>query len=389
MRGKDPYAYGSYSAWTPLTVDTDKPGVPFVTAGIYRNDGLPHGGAGASDTFTFTPASETSDLAAFVYKLDYDTAATTVATTAAKSVTLSPRDGHRTLRVQAKDSAGNLSNPNLYVFEAGSAALAQPLPGATIVKRTKLQITTPVAGYTRAYFEYRRGPGGATLPVPSANLTSATGAPITATAASPVTLSALGGYAVWNATDTLSLVAGVVEVRAQIYTATGSTPAYTIPWVRVSIDSSGDGASTDEIGPGSVNLLTGDYGVSSTDADEMGLSVARSTSSRKTSDGYQPMAQRLTINQQQVSTDLTGFTVPSTSSALRSTARGQGEVTPVDSLEITYHLVTTETEGAQVIGYPDADVRVSKNGYDPEHGGGIRLDPEGGDEGGRRRRTGW
>ncbi|WP_143193835.1 LamG-like jellyroll fold domain-containing protein [Micromonospora sp. CB01531] len=370
VRAKDPYVYGAWTGWSTLTVDTVKPGVPFVSATIYLNDGQPHGGAEAPDTFTFTPASGTNDLAAFVYKFDYESSATTVAATGATSVTLRPRDGHRTLTVQAKDSAGNLSNANLYVFDAGNAALAQPLPGATIVKRTKLQVTTPVAGYTRAYFEYRRGPGGSTLAVPSANLTSATGAPITATAASPVSLSSLGGYAIWSATDTLGLVGGVVEVRAQIYTATGGTPAYTTPWVRVSVDSSGDGAAGDEIGPGSVNLLTGDYALSSTDADELGLSVGRSSSSRKPTDGYQPMAQLLTANQQQVSTDLTGFTVPSTSSAARSTARGQGEVTPVASLEITP--VTTTSN----------DTYVAVGG----DGGGMRL----GMAAGRTyRMTGW
>ncbi|MEU3457468.1 LamG-like jellyroll fold domain-containing protein [Micromonospora sp. NPDC006766] len=357
VRAKDPYVYGAWTGWSTVTVDTVKPGVPFVSAGIYKNDGQPHGGAEAPDSFTFTPASGTNDLAAFVYKFDYESSATTLPATAATSVTLRPRDGHRTLTVQAKDSAGNLSSPNLYVFEAGAAALAQPLPGATIVKRTKLQVTTPVAGYTRAYFEYRRGPGGATLPVPSANLTSATGAPITATAASPVTLSTLGGYAIWTAADTLGLVGGVVELRAQIYTATGGTPAYTTPWLRVSVDSSGDGAASDDIGPGSVNLLTGDYGISSTDSDELGLSVGRSSSSRKPTDGYQPMGQLLTANQQQVSTDLTGFTTPSTSSAARSTARGQGEVTPVASLEITP--VTTTSN----------DTYVAVGG----DGGGMRL----------------
>ncbi|NJP33454.1 LamG-like jellyroll fold domain-containing protein [Micromonospora thermarum] len=358
VRAKDPWNYGAWTAWTPLTVDTDKPGVPFVSATIYLNDGQPHGGASQPDTFTFTPANGTTDLAAFVYKFDYDATATTVAATGAKSVTLAPRDGHRTLTVQAKDSAGNLSSPNLYIFDAGNAALAEPLPGATIVKRTKLRITTPVTGYTRTYFEYRRGPGGATLPVPSANLTSATGAPITATANSPVALSSLGGYAIWNATDTLGLVGGVVEVRAHLYTATGTTPAYTIPWVRVTVDSSGDGAAGDEVGPGSVNLLTGEYALSATDADELGLSVSRSATSRDPADGYQPMAERLTANQQQVSIDLTGFTVPATSSALRSTARGQGETTPADSLEIT-PVTTTSNDTYVAVGGDNGGLRLS------------------------------
>ncbi|MEU6024443.1 LamG-like jellyroll fold domain-containing protein [Micromonospora sp. NPDC047134] len=346
VRGKDPHTYGAWTGWTTLTVDTTKPGVPFVSATIYLDDGQPHGGAEAPDTFTFTPAAGTTDLAAFVYKLDYEASATTVAATGAKSVTLRPRDGQRTLTVQAKDSAGNLSDPNMYVFSAGDAALAQPLPGATIVKRTKLEVTTPVTGYTRAYFEYRRGPGGAVLPIPSANLTSATGAPIFATAASPVALSSLGGYAIWNATDTLGLTGGVVEVRARLYTASGSTPAYTIPWVQVTVDSSGASAATTEVGPGSVNLLSGDYSLSATDADELGLSVSRVSSSRKRGDGYLPMAERLTPNQEQISTNLTGFTVPTTSSAVRSTARGQGETTPADSLEITP--VTTSSNDTYV-----------------------------------------
>ncbi|NBE82077.1 LamG-like jellyroll fold domain-containing protein [Micromonospora rubida] len=358
VRAKDPWNYGGWTAWTPLTVDTEKPGVPFVSATIYLSDGQPHGGASQADTFTFTPAGGATDLAAFVYKFDYDSAATTVAATGAKSVMLAPRDGHRTLTVQAKDSAGNLSNPNQYVFDAGNAALAEPLPGATIVKRTKLRITTPVTGYTRTYFEYRRGPGGATLPVPSANLTSGTGAPITANAASPVALSSLGGYAIWNATDTLGLIGGVVEVRAHLYTATGTTPAYTIPWVRASVDSSGDGAADDEVGPGSVNLLTGDYALSATDADELGLSVSRSASSRDPADGYQPMAQRLNANQQQISTDLTGFTVPTTSSAVRSTARGQGETSPADSLEIT-PVTTTSNDTYVAVGGDGGALRLS------------------------------
>ncbi|RNL91391.1 hypothetical protein EFE23_23530 [Micromonospora solifontis] len=357
VRAKDPYAYGAWSAWTPLTVDTTKPGVPFVSATIYLNDGQPHGGASQPDTFTFTPASGTTDLAAFVYKFDYDSTATTVAATGTKTVTLSPRDGHRTLTVQAKDSAGNLSDPNLYVFDAGNAALAEPLPGATIVKRTKLRITTPVTGYTRAYFEYRRGPGGATLPVPSVNLTSATGAPITATAASPVALSSLGGYAIWNATDTLGLVGGVVEVRAQIYTSTGATPAYTTPWVRVNVDSSGSAAAGDDVGPGSVNLLTGNYSLSATDVDALSLSVTRSSASRNPADGYQRMAELLTANQQQVSTDLAGFTVPTTSSAVRSTARGQGETTPVDSLEIT-PVTTTSNDTYVAVGGDNGGMRL-------------------------------
>jgi hypothetical protein len=56
--------YSPWSAWIPITVDTTAPGVPFVSASLYANDGQPHGGAGVADTFTFNPASTTTDLGA-------------------------------------------------------------------------------------------------------------------------------------------------------------------------------------------------------------------------------------------------------------------------------------------------------------------------------------
>ncbi|MFI5937922.1 LamG-like jellyroll fold domain-containing protein [Actinoplanes sp. NPDC051494] len=358
VRAKDPYADGTWSGWTDLSIDTTKPLVPHVSAAIYLNDGQPHGGASQADSFTFTPASGTSDLAAFVYRLDTDASATTVATTGPVSVTLTPRDGQRTLTVQAKDRAGNLSAANAYTFSAGNAALAQPLPGATVVKRTKLEVTTPVAGYARAYFEYRRGPGAAVLAVPSANLTAATGAPITATAAAPVAFSALGGHAVWNASDTLGAVGGVIEVRARIYTATSTAPVYDTPWVRVTVDSNGTGGASEDADPGQVNLLTGDFGLNETDVDEAGLSVKRSAQSRGPAAGQVPMPERLTANQQQVSADLTGFTVPATSTALRSTARGQGDVTPVDSVEITPAATGTSNDTYVALGGDTGGMRL-------------------------------
>lgn len=336
VKGNDGRNDGAWSAWTTFTVDTVKPGVPFVSAGLYLNDGQPHGGAGVADTFTLTPAAGTTDLAAFVYQLDTATTQTTLPATAATTVPITPpSDGHRSLTVWAKDRAGNLSNPNVYAFSVGSAALAQPLPGATLVKRTKLAVDSVVPQYTRAYFEYRRGPGGAVLPVPSAHLLSATGGPVTATAASPANLSAIGGSAIWNAVDTLGAVGGVVEIRAQMYTDTSTTPVYATAWVRATVDPNGDDAASAEIGPGSVNLLTGDFSTTDTDTEDLGLSVSRSTSSRASSGGWLAQGERLTVNQQQVSTDLTGFVVPFTTTAARSTAFGQGETTPVDSLAIT------------------------------------------------------
>ena len=46
------------------------------------------------------------------------------------------------------------------------------------------------------------------------------------------------------------------------------------------VDRAADGAATDNVGPGSVNLLTGDSTLSDTDASFFGMTVTRTASSR-------------------------------------------------------------------------------------------------------------
>jgi len=138
---------------------------------------------------------------------------------------------------------------------------------------------------------------------------------------------------VWNAVDTLGTTGGVVQVRAVLYPDADGTIGYATQWTTVTVDSNGDGAGGDEVGPGSVNLLTGDYTLSSKDADEFGLSVSRTASSREPTDGWLPQGERLTANQQQISTDVAGFANDGVAVFARDTSRGQGSST--DSLKIT------------------------------------------------------
>ena len=309
VRADDPTGAGAWTGWTGFTVDTTVPGTPFVSSTLYVNDGQPHGGAGVQGTFTFQPPTGMTDLGAYVYTLTGSAPTaliptTTLPATGTTSVNITPPvDGTLTLTVRAKDTAGNESTTaNVYTFKVGAAALAQPVAGASVARRMKLSVDSAIAEYTRGYFEYRRGGGGVILPVPSANLTTAAGVQLTATAASPATLANLGGYAVWSAADTLGLVGGVVEVRAQLYTATSTNPVFATPFVRVSVDVDADGAAGTSVGPGSVNLLTGDYTLSSTDTDDLGLAVGRTASSRRPADGFVEQQEHLTVNEQQVST---------------------------------------------------------------------------------------
>jgi len=320
-------AASGWSGWCEFTVDTTKPGVPFVSSPQYPEHGR---GTAASGTFTFTPAPGNTDVASFTYQMDTDTSAATVNGTGPTSVTITPSaEGTRTLTVRAKDHAGNISDPKHYVFDVGRAGIAQPRPGAIAITRMKIALDVADPTLTRATFGYRRGPGGTELDIPLANLRKADGSPITT---DPVTLSTLGGYAIWNAADTLGSAGGVVQVRAVLY-PDGGGASYTTAWVTATVDSDGDVAAATSVGPGSVNLLTGDYTLSSSDVDELGLSVGRVASSRKPTDGWLPQGQRLTVNQQQVGTDTTGFGNGGTSTLARSTVLGQASST--DSLEVT------------------------------------------------------
>ena len=119
-----------------------------------------------------------------------------------------------------------------------------------------------------------------------------------------------------------------------LYPEADGPAGYPTGWTTVTVDTNGDGAEGDEVGPGSVNLLTGDYTVSSQDADEFGMAVSRTASSREPGDGWLPQGERLTANQQQISTDTSGFVNNfGTATFGRFTPRGQSSST--DSLEIT------------------------------------------------------
>ncbi|MFB7469574.1 ricin-type beta-trefoil lectin domain protein [Kitasatospora sp. NPDC056184] len=318
------------SGWvnTPFTVDTVKPGTPFVTSADYPADGLWHGAANQAGSFTFSVPAGTDDLAAYVYTLDGG-APVTVNATAALTASITPTtEGRRVLSVQAKDRAGNLSPPAEYVFHVGQAGISSPVNGTQAAKRVKLAVDAQEQ-FKRVVYEYRRGPGATEYAVPRTNLTKADNTPVTE---DKPRLADLGPHADWNVLDTLGNVGGVVQIRARLFPEDGSGAGYTTVWNTITVDRNADGAASAEVGPGSVNLLTGDFSTDVTDADEFGMSVARTSSSRGTDRGWQPQGERLTANQRQIGTDTNGFSAgPVTLS--RSTARGHDSST--DSLLIT------------------------------------------------------
>ncbi|MEV8321588.1 ricin-type beta-trefoil lectin domain protein [Kitasatospora sp. NPDC056731] len=309
----------SRSGWvgTNVIADTVKPGTPFVSSADYPADGLWHGTANQAGSFTFSPAPGTDDTAAYVYTLDGGTPVT-VAATGALTTSITPTtEGRRVLSVQSKDRAGNLSPPATYTFQVGQAGMSSPVNGTQSAKRVKLAVDAQ-AQFQRVVYQYRRGPGATEYNVPRTNLTKADN---TAVTEDKPRLADLGPHANWSVLDTLGQVGGVVQVRALLFPEDGSGNGYATVWNTITVDRNADGAASTGIGPGSVNLLTGDYSTDVTDADERGLSVKRATSSRDVGRGWQPQGERLTLNQRQVGTDLTGFTAGQATLS-RSTARG-------------------------------------------------------------------
>ncbi|MGW4897651.1 DNRLRE domain-containing protein [Kitasatospora sp. NPDC004240] len=324
----DNVIHGGWSPDLTLRVDTVKPGAPFVTSAAYPADTAWHGKAGQPGTFTFTTPSGTTDDIAYVYSLDGAAPVTVNATGAATVEITPPADGFRVLKVQTKDRAGNLSDPTSYAFQVGQAGITSPVDGSRVAKRVKLSVAAQDQ-YKRVLYQYRRGPGAAEYDVPIANLTKANNTPITE--AKP-RLADLGEWANWTVVDTLGSVGGVVQVRAVLFPEDGSGTGYATGWNTMTVDRNADGAANTAIGPGAVNLLTGDYSTDATDTDEFGMSVKRASSSRDLARGWQAQGERLSANQHQVSTDLTGF-VPGQANIARSTARGHDNST--DSLLVT------------------------------------------------------
>ncbi|MFF8775569.1 ricin-type beta-trefoil lectin domain protein, partial [Kitasatospora sp. NPDC015120] len=117
--------------------------------------------------------------------------------------------------------------------------------------------------------------------------------------------------------------------RAKLFPEDGSGAGYATVWNTITVDRNADGAAGAGIGPGSVNLLTGDFSTDVTDANEFGMSVARTSSSRDLARGWQPQGERLSANQRQVSTDTAGFSA-GPADISRSTVRGHDSST--DSL---------------------------------------------------------
>ncbi|MFF0131583.1 DNRLRE domain-containing protein [Streptomyces mirabilis] len=282
-RSGDGSANSTWSTFRTLTVDTTAPATTQMSSTGFpagQWSGTPDDNGDFTGTFTFTPP--TSDVKEVQWNLDsgtWQSAATTGTAVTAKPVF---RAGKHTLTARTKDAAGNVSTSTTYTFYAGSgAALLTPGDGDRPARRTELAGQGKTSD-TGVRYQYRRGETDSWKDIPAQDVRhKSDGSTLSAW---PATVT--GGTAealTWNVTDTLS-EDGPVDVRAVFTDGTTTDPS---PATRITVDRNAGEAPSEQVGPGSVNTLTGDFGLSSTDASAFGMSVTRSYSSRRPSNGAQ------------------------------------------------------------------------------------------------------
>ncbi|CAM5395964.1 hypothetical protein SALBM217S_06360 [Streptomyces griseoloalbus] len=137
---------------------------------------------------------------------------------------------------------------------------------------------------------------------------------------------------VWNATDTVD-PDGTVQIKAD-FTGPGGAVGATQP-LTVVVDRNADGAATAEVGPGSLNLLTGDYTLSGSDVSVLDMSVTRSASSRHPTAGADQEGQAAIFGKQWV-TGTAAQAVESDYSEIRKTSATSLDVVTSDGGTVSF-----------------------------------------------------
>ncbi|MFJ9551432.1 DNRLRE domain-containing protein [Streptomyces erythrochromogenes] len=334
-----------WSAWKTFTVDTAAPSAPTaVTSADYPADAWVKG-AGQAGTFDVTPPA--ADHNWLEWSLDGTTWAkvTTGGAPGPKAISIAPpKDGTHTLQVRAVDKADNKSEPVSYTFHAGPGGFVRPSEGEHTARRLPLAAEADGSKYDKVSFSWRRSQADPWVQIPAAQVTSG-GTPLTAW---PVAMT--GGKnapLVWNTTDTVN-PDGAVQIKADFSGPGGSGATQPLNAV---VDRNADGAASSEVGPGSLNLLTGDYTLSGTDVSVLDMSVTRSFSSRTPEAGSTQAGQAAIFGKEWV-TGTAAQAVQSDYSELRKTSATSLDVVTAEGDTIAF---TANTAGTGWIPEPGAE----------------------------------
>lgn len=266
----------AWSDWLVFDVDTAAPSAPTrITSEDYPT-GQWVKGAGESGVFTVTPVGGDQHWLEWSLNNGSWTKVQVGTTTSPVGIPITPdQDGTNVLQVRTVDKADNRSEAISYQFHVGAGAVQTPNEGERAARRVLLTAEADGQKFDKVTFTWRRAETDPWTQVPPANVV-ASGKPLTTW---PLPLAAGKNAPVtWNVTDTVN-PDGNVQVRAEFTGPNGATGA-SGPSELV-VDRNAESAESQEVGPGSVNLLTGEYSMTAQDASVLDLSVSRSVSSRR------------------------------------------------------------------------------------------------------------
>ncbi|MGW2961749.1 DNRLRE domain-containing protein [Streptomyces sp. NPDC001220] len=278
VRAYDGTDYGSWTGYTTFVLNTGKPDAPTVSCDTYPENGWT---AKAASAVSCTIDTDSTDGAGYYWGLDDSSAPSKKLDTTdgsggdAQTVSIAPANGWHTLYARTVDSGGNLSSATTaYSFGVGTdgAAILSPRDGDTTARRLTLA-AKGLTTYTGVTWQYRRGETDSWHTVPVGDVTASGDAvPVWPVAVNSGAATKL----VWNTVSSLS-EDGVIQLRAMF--TDGISTGYS-QTVETTLDRDAGTAPTAEVGPGTVNQLTGDYTVSATDVSAFAAEVERTFSSR-------------------------------------------------------------------------------------------------------------
>ncbi|MEU9404085.1 DNRLRE domain-containing protein [Streptomyces sp. NPDC048281] len=284
VRGYDGTDYGSWSSYIYFVPNVAKPNAPTITCDPYTQDTWT---PKASGSVTCALDTSSSDGQGFLWGLDDSSTPKSVYDTVdgnggdPLTISISPGEDWHKLYAKTIDSGGNIStSATTYAFGVGDGAgLLTPGDGDSAARRVSLTSTGKTT-YTGVSYQYRRGETDTWVDIPFVDVTKSSDGsaisswPVAVTNGAPVALT-------WDVTDSLS-EDGSLDIRAAF--TDGTTTAYSSAHT-ISVDRNAGTAPSADVGPGSVNALTGDFTLSETDASGFDLSVSRTASSRRPSAG--------------------------------------------------------------------------------------------------------
>ncbi|WP_167402566.1 DNRLRE domain-containing protein [Micromonospora viridifaciens] len=289
VRGNDGLTNGAWTGYCAFIIDTTAPSaMPTVSSTSYPS-GQWGGAAGTAGSFTFG-ASGVSDVAAYEYGLNVNPPNQTVnapSLGANATVSITPTaDGPQTLYVRSRDRAGNQSAIRTYTFNVGSGAVTAPKEGDITAAKTAITGVGQAAA-TGVTYQWRRGDADGWVNIPTGHVTVAAGG---GAVTWPLPTSGGGAFPKlnWDVEATLTAAdaesiprSGPLQLRGVFAGGTGGTSSP----VKITFDRDQASAASQEIGPGSVNLITGNYTLSDTDVSVSSygsdLTVTRSYNTRR------------------------------------------------------------------------------------------------------------